>query len=75
MHCARLYEICSQPEQIALARLPKEQFKDARKLIIEAILHTDMVHHFKMVKNISVLYQMHQEVFVANASLSPSEIA
>merc|ERR1719217_1178675 len=43
--------------------MEKDQYKEVRKNVIGAILHTDMMHHFGMVKDLGMLYQMHSDVF------------
>lgn len=63
MHCSRIFEIVAQPEANILVNLARDQFKEARQHIIEVILHTDMMHHFTMVKDINVLYSMNEESF------------
>jgi len=63
MHCAKLYTIVANPLMNVFSRLSKEQYKDARKHCIEVILHTDMMGHGAMVKDLQMTYQMNQEVF------------
>merc|ERR1719434_82623 len=45
MHCAKLYTIVGNQETNVFGRLDKNQYKDARKLCIDTILHTDMMEH------------------------------
>lgn len=59
MHCAKLFELVSGTDINILHGLEKAQYTNLRKICIEAILHTDMVKHFDMVKDLNVLYQMH----------------
>jgi len=63
MHCARLFEIVSQPKSGVFDNLDKKEYKEARQVCIEAILHTDNVHHFAMVKEMQMLYEMNSDVF------------
>merc|ERR1712232_326370 len=49
MHCAKLFEIANQQKTAVFADLDKVQYKEVRKVCIEAILHTDNMHHFTMV--------------------------
>jgi cAMP-specific phosphodiesterase 4 len=65
MHCAKLFTLCSLPDSNIFMNLPKDQFKEIRKNCIEMILHTDMVVHFAMVKDLTMLYQMNSEMFDA----------
>eukprot|EP00747_Dinoflagellata_sp_TGD_P108589 gnl/TRDRNA2_/TRDRNA2_170462_c1_seq3.p1 gnl/TRDRNA2_/TRDRNA2_170462_c1~~gnl/TRDRNA2_/TRDRNA2_170462_c1_seq3.p1 ORF type:complete len:707 (-),score=157.45 gnl/TRDRNA2_/TRDRNA2_170462_c1_seq3:439-2373(-) len=63
MHCARLYQILSNKETNVFAKLTKEQYKVVRKHCIEMILHTDMMGHNAMVKDLQMLFQMNSEIF------------
>jgi cAMP-specific phosphodiesterase 4 len=63
MHCAKLYTIVANPLMNVFSKLSKEQYKEARKHCIEVILHTDMMGHGAMVKDLQMTYQMNQEVF------------
>jgi len=77
MHCAKLYTIMSKPGNNIFQKLSKEQYREARKCCIETILHTDMMLHNSMVKELQMLYQMNSEVFARNdgpGSLAESEI-
>eukprot|EP00929_Paragymnodinium_shiwhaense_P001806 TRINITY_DN102015_c0_g1_i1.p1 TRINITY_DN102015_c0_g1~~TRINITY_DN102015_c0_g1_i1.p1 ORF type:complete len:931 (-),score=177.56 TRINITY_DN102015_c0_g1_i1:206-2998(-) len=63
MHCAKLYNVIASPENNVFKDLSKEQYKDVRKCIVEGILHTDMISHGAMVKDLQMMYQMNLEVF------------
>jgi len=63
MHCAKLYTLVAVPQLNVLSRLSKDEYKEARRTCIEAILHTDMMGHGAMVKDLQMTYQMNQEVF------------
>jgi cAMP-specific phosphodiesterase 4 len=63
MHCAKLFEIANQEKTAVFADLDKAQYKEVRKVCIEAILHTDNMHHFTMVKEMQMLYEMNSEIF------------
>lgn len=65
MHCSKLYAITSNPLANVFAKLSKEQYKETRKICIEIILHTDMMVHGAMVKDLQMMYQMNQEIFNA----------
>merc|ERR1719461_1532992 len=45
MHCAKLYTIVANPTTNVFNKLSKEEYREARKNIIETILHTDMISH------------------------------
>jgi len=63
MHCAKLYSIVANPEANIFQMLSKEQYKAARKQCIETILHTDMMSHQALVKELQMTYQVNSEVF------------
>jgi len=63
MHCATLFEIASHPRTAVFATLDKVQYREVRQVCIEAILHTDNTHHFSMVKDLQVMYEMNSDVF------------
>ena len=46
-HAATLFSILNQPNFNILSNFPKEDFKRVRKLMVSAILATDMAQHFK----------------------------
>jgi hypothetical protein len=64
MHCAKLYAILAKPENNVFKVLSKEQYKEVRKVCIDTILHTDMINHQAMVKELQMTYEMNSEVFV-----------
>jgi len=57
MHCAKLFQICQDPSQNAFGKASKELYKEARKVAVAAILHTDNANHFAMVKDLSQVYE------------------
>jgi len=63
MHCAKLFEIVGQPKTAVFSQLDKAQYREVRQVCIEAILHTDNTHHFAMVKELQMLYEMNSDVF------------
>lgn len=63
MHCAKLFEIVGHPKTAVFSQLDKNQYREARQVCIEAILHTDNSHHFTMVKELQMLYEMNSDVF------------
>merc|ERR1719160_940346 len=66
MHVSKLYGILINPETNVFAMLTKEQYKEVRKYCIETILHTDMMGHNAMVKDLQMCFQVNMEVFVAS---------
>jgi len=63
MHCSKLFYILTEDKTELLKPFSTEQYKEIRKICVEVILHTDVVQHFAMVKELSVFYQMNQEYF------------
>merc|ERR550532_184275 len=63
MHCSMLFEIVQQPECNVLGHVPQEEMRELRKLVISAILHTDMAHHASVIKALRSLYYQYYEVF------------
>merc|ERR1712159_487883 len=61
MHCATIYRICSDASRDVFSKMASEARKEARKVCISAILHTDNAMHFKMVKEISQVYELNME--------------
>mmetsp|Transcript_109893 Transcript_109893/g.211472 ORF Transcript_109893/g.211472 Transcript_109893/m.211472 type:complete len:414 (+) Transcript_109893:3-1244(+) len=68
MHCSKLYNIVGEDECNVFSKMTKEQFKEVRKICIEAILHTDMMSHQAIVKDLQMTYQMNSEVFTSHKS-------
>ena len=48
------------------ALLDDDLYREVRATIIAAVLHTDMSHHFKMVSQMEVFYELHSEGIKAN---------
>jgi cAMP-specific phosphodiesterase 4 len=69
MHCAKLYAILKNPETNVCGNMSRDQYKEVRKHCIESILHTDMMCHQTMVKDLQIVFQMNLEVF----SVRPDE--
>merc|ERR1719261_1611887 len=40
MHCAKLYQIVAVPETNVFKEMTKDEYREARKLVIDTILHT-----------------------------------
>jgi cAMP-specific phosphodiesterase 4 len=63
MHCAKLYGIAKTEGTDIFQSMSKEQYKEARHFIIESILHTDMMVHQAMVKELQMTWEVNTEVF------------
>jgi hypothetical protein len=68
MHCAKLYTIVAEEDTNVFAKLTRDQYKEVRKHCIETILHTDMMSHQSMVKDLQMAYQMNSEAFVMSSA-------
>eukprot|EP00747_Dinoflagellata_sp_TGD_P101010 gnl/TRDRNA2_/TRDRNA2_168214_c8_seq3.p1 gnl/TRDRNA2_/TRDRNA2_168214_c8~~gnl/TRDRNA2_/TRDRNA2_168214_c8_seq3.p1 ORF type:complete len:307 (-),score=62.21 gnl/TRDRNA2_/TRDRNA2_168214_c8_seq3:226-1086(-) len=69
MHCSRLFEFASVPNQNVFASMSKLQFQEVRKVCIEAILHTDMANHFPMIKEVQMTCEVHTAMLDENRAL------
>lgn len=59
-HVSCLYGLVAEhPTADVFRFLDDEEWRDVRKIIIDSILHTDMVQHFGMVSKIEVFYELH----------------
>jgi hypothetical protein len=65
MHCATLFQVVSDPQANVFTSVEKDLYKEMRKGIINAILHTDVTKHNEMMKELVMLYQMNSEAFDA----------
>jgi len=63
MHCARLFAVLGDATANVFAQVEKKLYLDMRKGVIEAILHTDVVKHGEMMKELCLLYQMNSDAF------------
>ncbi|CAJ1341394.1 unnamed protein product [Effrenium voratum] len=61
MHCARLFTLCTDEKTNAFGKASPELYKEARKVAVAAILHTDNANHFEMIKDISQVYEAHEK--------------
>jgi len=71
MHCSKLFHIVKNQECNIFCNFDKDLYKEVRKGIIAAILHTDMIKHNDMVKELGLLYQMNSDTF---DKLSPGSV-
>jgi hypothetical protein len=65
MHCAMLFEIVSSPRTNIFDSFSRKEYQEARKLCIEAILHTDAKRHFDMIKDVQVFIQVNSDILDA----------
>lgn len=61
MHCSLLYEILSNPDMDIFQTLTSVQWKESRKIILNIILGTDMVHHFDQVSKTQLFLEVNGE--------------
>jgi hypothetical protein len=66
LHCSRLYSVVADEEANVFGKLTREQYKEVRKHCVETILHTDMMSHQSIVKDLQMTFQMNSEAFTGN---------
>jgi hypothetical protein len=64
MHCAVLYEILGKPSTNIFGGLTEVQWRDSRKIILNAILGTDMVNHFDQISKAQVIFPVKSFLFI-----------
>lgn len=62
MHCAKLFEMVRDPQLNVFKRFNKDAYRQARKVCINTILHTDNALHFDMVKDVKKAYEMASDI-------------
>jgi len=63
MHCANLFAICaSSRSSNAFKKFDKDAYKQARKVCINSILHTDNALHFELVKQVQTVYNSTSDI-------------
>mmetsp|Transcript_58126 Transcript_58126/g.135907 ORF Transcript_58126/g.135907 Transcript_58126/m.135907 type:complete len:777 (+) Transcript_58126:148-2478(+) len=68
MHCAQLFKLCQDPACNIFAQFSQIEFSEVRKVCVASILHTDMCHHFEMVKEFNTIYELNSDVCEAEAA-------
>lgn len=63
LHCATLFRILSDSDANVYRNIDKTSYKEVRKGTVESILHTDIIKHNEMIKELKILYQMHSASF------------
>ena len=58
--------LSSVDEANVFSGLDEDLYREVRKIIIAAVLHTDMSHHFKMVSQMEVFCELHSASIAAN---------
>jgi len=58
-----LFTLAEKPGCKIFNRLTKQTYQEIRKICIDAILHTDTAFHFKMIKEVQMIYEMNSEIF------------
>lgn len=61
MHCAVLYEVLGKQTTNIFVNLQESQWREARKVIINIILGTDMTHHFEQISKTQVFVEVNSE--------------
>mmetsp|Transcript_91606 Transcript_91606/g.142943 ORF Transcript_91606/g.142943 Transcript_91606/m.142943 type:complete len:977 (+) Transcript_91606:52-2982(+) len=71
MHASTLFEICNMGlDANVFKNLNKDDFKQARKVCVATILHTDNSHHFDMVKTLKSIYEVSSDIVEQQAASS-----
>jgi hypothetical protein len=70
MHCATLFQVASEDGANIFAEIDKPTYKEMRKGMIAAILHTDILKHNEMMKEMGMCYQMNSDSF---DNMNPTE--
>merc|ERR1712178_610963 len=64
MHCATMFVLMqTHPDAHIFEILSHKQWKDARRVCIEVILHTDNAKHFEMVTEMSMMYAANCDIW------------
>lgn len=64
MHCSTMFGILSKTKEANIfGTFSREQYRSARRVCIETILHTDNAKHFEMIKELQMLYHTNSDVF------------
>merc|ERR1719443_2488503 len=66
MHCAKLFEFVTDKKCNIFGSMSKQQFKEVRRVCIDAILHTDNAQHFAMIKEVQMIYEVNSEILDAS---------
>jgi hypothetical protein len=65
MHCSQLFGILAEARTNVLDFLQPKEYKAIRSLMIDAILQTDPLHHFPMIKDLQNLYTSCSQAFAS----------
>jgi cAMP-specific phosphodiesterase 4 len=64
MHCATMFSLMQKHQEARIFDgLDHKQWKDARRVCIEVILHTDNAKHFEMIKEMQMLYAANCDIW------------
>eukprot|EP00928_Gymnodinium_smaydae_P020479 TRINITY_DN17913_c0_g1_i1.p1 TRINITY_DN17913_c0_g1~~TRINITY_DN17913_c0_g1_i1.p1 ORF type:complete len:2164 (-),score=356.42 TRINITY_DN17913_c0_g1_i1:49-6540(-) len=75
MHCSTMFDImASRPDVDVFQNMSIEQYKEARKVCIETILHTDNEKHFEMIKDLKMFCAQNSEKFNKQSGEFPSQM-
>jgi hypothetical protein len=61
-HCSLFFDLATESELFAAT--PPGQVRSLRRVIIDAVLHTDNAYHFAMVKDVSVFNEVNHEALL-----------
>jgi len=69
MSAALTFQLLASPQCNILAPLSSATVLEVRRVVIDAILHTDNAKHFAMVKEVQMFYEMNSEVLDASRDI------
>jgi len=61
MHAATLFTIMNEPQYNILCGMLPQVWCKARKVIVQAILSTDMSHHFKLINETELFFELNEK--------------
>lgn len=61
MHCVQFYDIVTKAPTNIFTGLTEVQWRESRKIILRAILATDMAHHFECIKDTNMFAEINSE--------------
>mmetsp|Transcript_71272 Transcript_71272/g.231616 ORF Transcript_71272/g.231616 Transcript_71272/m.231616 type:complete len:880 (-) Transcript_71272:92-2731(-) len=62
MHCARLFEICTNNNLNVFRKFDRASYREARSVCIAGILYTDNAQHFDLVKEVRKVFETSVDV-------------
>mmetsp|Transcript_95561 Transcript_95561/g.279447 ORF Transcript_95561/g.279447 Transcript_95561/m.279447 type:complete len:566 (-) Transcript_95561:103-1800(-) len=70
MHCSKLFEILRKTDADVFGHLPRGELRELRKLMIDAILHTDVAYHGTLTTALEEVYREHPQAFAGGRDVA-----